>query len=142
MSLIGIDPTEVIEYVSEYDPDPENPTIFKLGVVDSLTIAKIEDKLTTFSIDAKNPTGSTDAKISSGMREIELLRAGLKGWDNFFDKNGNPIPFETNTQRSSGKAKEVPTDKTLGRLPTVISKELANVIYNQNKISEEERKNS
>jgi hypothetical protein len=75
------------------------------------------------------------------MREIELLRAGLRGWDNFKDKNGNLIPFETNTNRSSGRAKEVPTDKTLEFLPTVIAKELANIIYNQNKLDDGERKN-
>jgi len=142
MALTGIDTSEIIEHISEHDPDLKNPTVFKLGVVDSLTIAKIEDKLTTFSIDSKNPGGSTDAKISSGMREIELLRAGLRGWENFNDRDGKPIPFQTNTQRSSGSAKEVPTDKTLEYLPTIIAKELANVIYNQNKLDEGERKNS
>jgi len=141
MALIGINPDEIIEYISEHDKDGTNPTVFQIGVVDALTIAKIEDGLTVFTIDPKNPESKTDTKLSTGKRETELVRAGLKGWKNFKDKNGNDLPFETIKQRATGKTVEVPNDTTLGRIPVVVFKELANVIYNQNKLSDEETKN-
>lgn len=143
MALIGIDPSEVLEYISKKDPDPKNPTVFKLGVVDSLTIAKIEDNLTVFTIDPNNPEAKTDTKMSTGKREIELIRAGLKGWDNYKDKKGADIPFTTTYSRAGGSTKiEIPNDDTIKRLSTIIVKELSGEIYNQNKVSDDERKNS
>ncbi len=142
MALIGIDTKEIIEFKSKYDKDTKNPTVFQLGVVDVLTMGRIEDGMTVFTIDPKNPEAKTDTRMSIGKREYELVKAGLKGWTNFKDKKGSDIPFEVTTERASGKSKDVPKDNTLSQLPILVYKEIADVIYNQNKLDEEERKNS
>jgi len=144
MALIGIDPDEIFEFVSKHEKDLESPTVFKLGVIDSLTIAKIEDNLTVFTIDPKDTDAKTDTKMSTGKREVELVKAGLKGWDNFKDKKGNDIPFEVqpNRSQSQGKTVDIPKESTLKRIPKIILTELANELYNQNKLDEVERKNS
>ena len=139
--LTGLSFGETEEFVSAYDPDKDNPTVFILGVIDLNIMASIEDELTSFRFNPANPTGTADSTLRINQRNLEIIRFALKGVRNFVDAKGNEIPFKTKKVNRFGKTYEVVADEFLNRIPKKVIDELADHILNANLPSEEELKN-
>jgi len=72
--------------------------------------------------------------------QLDIVRFGLKGWQNFLGADGKERPFKTKRLSRGGKSYEVVSDESLAYLPVRVIRELADVILNWNQLSEEEKK--
>ena len=141
MAIRGIDVYEVRDYISKYDKD-EPKTIFKLGVLDSRVRAELEDEATSFEVSSPSaPEEQSKATLGLNRRNIETVRFGLKGMENFQDAKGNPVKFDTISLSKYGKNYQVVTPQILQMLPFEVIMELAGEIRRDNWMSEQERKN-
>jgi hypothetical protein len=135
----AIDIDAVSEYICKEDRElpEEEQTRWKLGVIDSLSLVKID------RCDVEFDPDSNEAKVTADIlgREMEYVRYGLKGWDNFKDKNGQEIKPRLNTLSKGGRIAEVLHDDCLRRIPKKIIVELAQVLRGETELSGAERKN-
>lgn len=93
----------------------------------------------------KGQDAKADISFNSNTWNLEVVRFGLKGWENFRDKRGELIPFDVKTHMISvGLKKCGPriglTDKALDLLKPYIAK-LAKQIERDNWLDEDEVKN-
>lgn len=141
MSLKCIDLAEVVDYVSKLDKE-EPKTIWKLGVLDTRMRKQLEDLGIEYETDPAQPTtGKAKVKLNLGKSELEFVSFGLKGFENFFDKNGEQIHFKTEGRIVNGKPYHVVAEEILKIIPGNIITELAVKIKEINNIGEAERKN-
>lgn len=140
MSIKGIDIYEVRDYVSKYDKGKDK-TIFKLGVLDARIRAELEDETTSFDFSSDNPDDRARTTLGLNRRAIEAVRFGLKGMENFQDKDGKPVKFDTVSLAKHGKNYQVVAPSILDILPFSIITELSGEILKENKLTEKERKN-
>lgn len=76
-------------------------------------------------------------------RIAEIVRRGLKGWENQQDAEGNVIQFETATaQNIKGRPMVVAADKSIASLPVLVVNWLANEISRKNGMTNELAKKS
>lgn len=141
MAILGISTFENQEYISEKDPaktKEEGATVFILGSLDVDIKAKLTDR--SFSMEV----GSGDQKINSQNNTVALdaVRFGLRGWENFKDKDGKAIPFKSEETLIGGRMYSVVSQKTLNSLPIDLIVELGNKIMRVNTVSEQVEKNS
>lgn len=122
MALIGIDKDEIFEYVSNFDKNKNNPTIFELGVLDNRT------KLNLLK-DAVDSKGEVNVNALQS-KSYEIVKAGLKKIRNLYNKKTKQYEDIENI-----------TDDVLDRLPMVVITELAGKIIEINFLSREEEKN-
>ena len=129
---IAIDPESQWPYTLREERGQPNATTFKLKALTVAEEGRIRDSLASV-----NPTEST-VSVRSGTHELEILRAGLVGVENFFDAAGGEVPFES---VRIGK-REVVSDKFLARLAPKHRQEIAEAIMERNTVTDAERKNS
>jgi hypothetical protein len=167
MALIGISRTDTFEYVSDRDPCKrtipvrqaeggpvqlisqvetvvdEGATVFKLGVLDVFLMGQIYDRSTkvTRSI-VDNPDGDINVITQVNATNIDAVKFGLKGWQNFKDGGGNDLPFQSVKQFIMGREYEVCADETLRLLGIQLIQELAGKIKEASEVSKVEVKNS
>lgn len=114
-------------------------TIFFLGALTVNQRAYITDKTGVVQ-----EWGDNGARFvhRQGLRNLEAVRLGLRGWENFSDPSGDAIPYET-TQRAIGSETPmpVPTDDTIGRLGIYLVNEIGEEILNKNAVAETMQKN-
>ena len=136
----GVALTETEEYI--YKNDVTNPTKWKIGVIDSFMMSEIQDMITTFEIDRMGgPNSPAKNHLCLNMAQMEAVRYGLKGFENFVDSTGSVIPFQTEKRVIGGKSVSVITEEILRQIPHDILMELGRHILDKNKFSEEEVKN-
>lgn len=135
--LKALSTSETWTFESEHDPDKGTPnaTRFTLGVLDVFIRARIFDGSTTI-----NEEGLLSLKHTQ--MNLESVKFGLRGWENFKDEKGNDIPFETVTQIVNGRKYEVVTDECLGRLNLPVISEIGQAIRDGNSLAEDVVKNS
>ena len=135
--IYAIDINETRDYVCKADEKSEKPTVWKLGVIDSITMSKLD------KVDVEYNMDTEDTKIKANLmgRELEFVRYGLKGWQNFCDKNGQEIKPEFNTIGRAGGSSQVLVDRVLQKIPADVIREIAQGIRKGNVLSESERKN-
>lgn len=126
MALKGINLGETHDFVSQRDKDKESPTVFKIGILDSITRAGLIDILETDALGRPK----NQYKYS-----VEVVRFGLKGIENF------PFEFKTVKIVRWGQEYEVVDNSILGRIPIKVIDEIAGKILDYNIISGEEEKN-
>jgi hypothetical protein len=112
----------------EYAIPKELWPVFTLKGKDGVESAKMEDNMGYMEIDNKSKNQRWIGK--SGSRRVEILQVGIIGWKNWYDTDGNLIPFRHN----NGK---VHTD-CLKRIPVGLAIELANAITDRITLSPEE----
>lgn len=95
------------------------PTRFLLRPLDGLERLNV-----SFTRDAQ---GSLGLSTESGRA---ALLPGLKGWENFVDGDGKPVPYH-----------EMDRDANLKRIPAELVVELATEIFVRSVLQESERKN-
>ena len=121
--ITGINISATKDYISKFDKG-EQKTTWKIGALDS----DIFDLIGEYS---QNPLKMTS----------EVVRFGLKGFENFKDAKENIINFDT-ISRSVGRSNyNVVADSIMKILPPEIKSELSAEILKLSKLSEEEIKN-
>ena len=137
--ITAIDVDSIRDYVCKADRSlpKEEQTVWKIGVIDSVTMAKLDQLDVEFNPD------SEEAKVKANLlgRELDYVRYGLKGFENFKDKSGVEIKPLMNTIARAGESLQIISDKTLKRIPPDVIRELAAAIKNDNKLSDAEIKN-
>lgn len=126
--VIAIDPERTFDYVLQEEKEKENPTIFKLKILAARELAEIEDNVSSF-VSGK---GEVELRIRPGTEILQILRRGLKGWENFKDDKGKDIPFRENNG--------VPREDNFDRLRPEWRREISNAITEMNTMSGEETK--
>jgi hypothetical protein len=140
--LTAININETKPYVSKLDPDKTNPTTFHIGVLDGFSRSYIDDQSTSFEFSSKNPNDLVNTSINSGKRRLLAVKFGLRGIDNLMDpQTKKPVLFDTISMSVNKSNYNVVTDSVLKLIPSPIIDEIAAVILEENKFSEEERKN-
>lgn len=124
--ITGIDTGLAQDYVSKYDnSDPK--TNWKIGVLSSRVFAYVGSQIS-------DPSKSID-----GM--IEIVRFGLKGFDNFKDKDGNDVKFTTQSKEIYTSSYRVVSDDIISIIPIDLVIELGGKILEITKLSEKVVKN-
>lgn len=142
--LTGINLAETKEYKSKLDPDLENPTIFKIGVLDTFIKSYLEDKGASFEFDQQNPeTSPVNAIVKDAQNRILIVKLGVKEVINFIDPaTEKPVQFNLTRMAIGGKSYDVLPDRVINLFSQDLIKELSTVIMGANKLKETEEKNS
>jgi hypothetical protein len=124
--MIAVSRREVFDYVLEEDREllPEQQTLFKLRPLTLKQSIPIEDELGKHAASGGLPMGTFNYKV---------LKAGLVGWENLVDDNGQPLVFST--------GKDGVEDELLERFTTAQRTELANAIWQRAKPTDDDAKN-
>lgn len=140
--LTGIDVNSTRKYVSNMDPDKDNPTEFHIGLLDPVLRAEVDDESSTYEMSSTNPNDKARVRLNWNKRQIMAIKFGLKGIDNFLDPQTNkPIELRFDTINYAGKSRNVIPDRIIAMFPNELRQELAEVILNESKLSEDEQKN-
>ena len=155
MAIKGVNLNEKEEFILPEDPghpenpahelavkkgeQPEKPTIYYIGNLTSNDRVELGDMTAT-------PTmrdGGITMTMRNTKRVYEVVRRGLKGWDNQQDYKGVPVKFETETAKTqAGDFLEVASDQTLRHLPTHVLGQIATRVLEKNGMQEELAKKS
>ncbi len=140
--FIGIDRNEVKRYTSPNDPDTSSPTIFILGLLEPSVRNYIEEITGSLDVNPKKPDEAAKMNFNIGKRNHLVLKYGLKGIENFIHpKTKEAIKFEAANGHFAGKLVSGVNDEVLNMLPSNLKAELAEVIWNEDKFSEDAEKN-
>ena len=140
--LTGINIYESKPYTSKLDADASKPTVFQIGLLDSMLRAFIEDQTTSFEFSSRNPKESAKANINASKRNLMVVKFGLKGLENFIDpRDGKPVKYDTVSVPVNGKNYMAVTDEIISMFPKGLIDELAEVILAENTLSGDEAKN-
>jgi len=101
---------------------------FHLEGKDGIESAKMEDTMGHMEFDSKTDVRRWVGK--SGSKRIEILKGGIKGWENWFDNEGKEIPFRQN--------QSIIHNESLKRIPVALAIELANAITDRITLTPEE----
>lgn len=123
----------VMQYQSPNDPNKDNPTVFKLGVLDVILKCHIEDSTTSIK-------GTGELQLDLAYRSYLTVKLALKGIDGLIDDKGNPVAVETEKVAIRGRIVDVIKDDILNALPKELFPELAEVINNNSNLIEAEKK--
>src|SRR5688572_18726257 len=130
MGLKGLRISEKYDYISKLDEAPthegegserreltveererQGATVFELGSLRVDVRTKIADGVMGFRQGEGNQPSSLNMNLSR--QNLEALRFGLKGFRNFKDEDGDPIPYKTEKYQFEGKEILVPSLETL-----------------------------
>ncbi len=141
--IIGLDLSQTEEFVSEFDPEkdePEgNPTKFKLLTLDSRVMGHLRDRATRMKI---KPSAKADDDVETevAMNEVafETVQFGLGGITPFEDAEGQEIPWAVTKRNLRGKSYEIASDVVVNRLPLRVINEIATRLRVINNLGEDE----
>lgn len=120
--ITGINLSETKDYVSQYDKS-ESKTIWKLGVLNAEIFMSLGVDKNTLKI------------------VFEVVRFGLKGFENFKDSVGNDIKFSTISQVYGMSNYQVVAENIMKIIPPEIITELGVEILKISKLKDDEIKN-
>lgn len=136
------------EYVSKYDvvavekdgqktyePNP-NPTVWMIGAIDSIEKAKIQNSWMDVIVAEDGKTNIVRNKDKVANSDFEIVRYGLKGFKNF-----GSLEFRTEKQKFFDRDIDVVAEDIIRSIPLDIIRELAEVIWNDNHVDRNLRKN-
>jgi hypothetical protein len=110
----------------------ESQTVFEIKYLTYDEQVRIEDATVTARVSSKDEE-AREMNFRSGSVERMTIHAGLVGWRNFKDANGEDVRFE----RRGNQVK----NECLDRLHPDWRTELCNAITDMNTVTEGERKN-
>ena len=142
MALIGVNVFETKDYISKQDTDRNDPTIFKIGLLDSQIKSWIIDRISDFEMSSDNLDDKAKVTFRINERNLALVKFGLKGIENLIDpQTKKPVSFKPDVINKFGKSYEVIPDRVLNMLSLQVITELAEEILKETKLSDEEIKN-
>ena len=119
---------EKIIDTDEYKLPKEVWPTFLLRGKDGVESSKMEDGMGHMEYDDKTSVRRWVGK--SGTRRIAILQDGIKGWKNFYNSDGELIPFRENNGKISSDS--------LKLIPVNIAIDIANTIIERTSLSQEE----
>ena len=128
---------QTIEYTLKNDT--ENPTIWIIGPLDSMTKGKMVSQYGKVEIQNGKPV-YVEKDIDAAMNNFSIVKYGLKGFKNFI-LNGVEVEFKTTKEKVFDHEIDIVAEETLQKIPLFAIAELANVIWGENEVSEALRKN-
>jgi hypothetical protein len=136
MAIVGLSSASTRKVELSSDPAKGTPeaTRFIIGSLSAREMAGIKDKSSKF--DSKGNFSNEGNKAA-----LEVVRLGLKGWENFLDADGKEIAFLTEEVSNINKKTTVAAYASLDRLSFTDLLEIHNHIAGLNTLTEEERKN-
>ncbi len=138
----GINIYETRPYTSKNDPDKNNPTTFHIGLLDPILRAHLEDKSVIFEKSSPSPKDPVTTNYNVNIRNIDVVKFGLRGLDNFLDpQTKEPVKFDTISTSIKGKNYTAVSERIILMLGKKLIDELAEVILEENILSEDEEKN-
>jgi len=140
--LTGIDINSTRKFISKFDPDQNNPTVFHIGILDPVLRAEVDDESSTYELSSRNPNDKAKVRLNWNKRQITAIKFGLKGLENFLDPQTNkPVDLSFDTIQYAGKMRQAVPDRIIAMFSNELRQELAEAVLNESKLSEEERKN-
>ena len=124
MGITGINLTLTVDYVSKLDKS-ENKTIWKLGVLNSEAYAFVSEKVATKTLKAM----------------LDVVRFGLKGFENFKDSDGKDIKFDSVSFPLGDYNYNIVANNIIKIIPMEVIIELGAEILKLSRLSEAEVKN-
>lgn len=125
------------EYVIKSDIN--NPTIWIIGALDSMTKAKIISSFGRVEIQDNKPV-YVQGEIDLSMNNFSIVKYGLKGFKNFV-LAGVPVEFKTVKEKVFNIEIDAVPDELLKIIPLYAITELANTIWGENIVNSELIKN-
>jgi len=119
--------------------DKENPTIWLIGPLDSITKAKIISSFGKIEIKDNQPV-YVQGEADLALNNFSIVKYGLKGFKNF-KLDDKEIEFKTEKIKVFGTEIEAVSDEVLKVIPLFVINELSNVIWGENQVSAELIKN-
>jgi hypothetical protein len=135
--------TATYRYVSNLDADKGNPeaeTVWILGTLDSRVVGHLRDIATVMIADEQAPNGQA-VSIRNGKVNYEGVAFGLKGFERFYDCDGNEHVYKTVRRNLHGTSYDVLSDELLRNIDPAIITELAEQIAMNNTLRVDEGKN-
>jgi len=161
MALIAMTTADTVEYVSDYDPAKKyaepplaggivpivrpftvgsGATTFKLRGLDVFLNGYIYDNASQLSRREGDESVGIHTRVNQ--TNIEAVRHGLVGLDNFNDAKGAAVKFETQKAVVNGRVYDVVADTVMNKLGLRLIQELAAEIKRISEVSKAEEKNS
>jgi hypothetical protein len=150
----GINVNETKKIVLKSDPDPANPTVFHIGVLDQVISGYIEDESTVFDFAPQNeisqeaPAGepreaTVRVRIQYARRNLLMIKFGVRKIENYFDpKQEKAVTIDAEPVKIYGSEyMTLPDEVIRGFQLRGGTAELADEIRKINGLSEEEAKN-
>lgn len=119
--------------------DKENPTIWLIGPLDSITKSKIISSFGKLEIQNEKPV-YVQANVDLTQNNFTIVKYGLRGFKNFI-LDGQEVEFKTQKEKVFDHELDVVSDDTLKMIPLFAISELASQIWGENQVSEELAKN-
>ena len=131
---------ETIEYVLK--SDKKDPTIWIIGILDSLVKTRLADLGTIYRYNPEAPKDSVaETRMNIAEQDFEFVKFGLKGFKNFKDTKGSEIVLKTEKKTIGNTEYDIVSEDTLKVIPRAAITELAKKIAEENLFSEDEEKN-
>jgi hypothetical protein len=149
MALVAMTTHDTVDYVSDLDPAKtkengkdviaEGATVFKLKPLDVFLMGHIYDNASVL----RGAPGSQEVGIHTRVNQtnIETVRHGLAGLDNFADAKGNAIIFKTQKASVNGRPYDVVEDRIMNMLGVRLVAELADKVKSISEVTKAEEKN-
>jgi hypothetical protein len=120
------------ELVYAHSPDA---TVWHLGTLSSLLMSVLQDDVASFR---------EEGAMTIRMADNDLLaaRLALRGWDNFEDDDGNPVPFTTELINLRGRKYEALSEELTSRIPIPVLRSIGQHAKLQNSLTSIQAKNS
>jgi hypothetical protein len=126
--------TKTHVYSGDADAGTPNETKFILKPIDVFIQTAVFDA----GLNLSDETANT---FKVYRMNLESVRFGLAGWENFIDEKGNQVEFKTSDILVTGKRYSAVDPDLLRLLPFAVISELAREIRNLSKVTEDEAKN-
>lgn len=140
ISLLSLDSTKAFE--SKHDSAKGTPeaTKFYIRTLDSRVMGWLNDLGTTMKVSTEKGRVSEDVETSVAAHEVnfQIAKFGLEKVENIFDENGQPIEWQTKSQRLKGKSYTVVDDEFLARFPSRNINEIAGWVRQMNRMEDDE----
>lgn len=120
--------------------DKENPTVWTIGRIDHRLWSELQDTHQHLEVNDLGANAKGSVKFDASKRADDFVRFGLKGWENFTDKAGKVVTFETSSVGTPVGPRQGLTDRLLTAIRPFIG-ELSSEIERFNGVTKEEEKN-
>lgn len=138
MAVVAFDVAETKQYTLKADKD--NPTVWTIGRIDHRLWSHLQDAHSHLEVNDLGAEAKGSVKFDANKRADDFVRFGLKGWENFADKSGSPLSFESQSIGTPVGPRHGLNDRLMTTLRPFIG-ELAAEVERFNSVTREEEKN-
>ncbi len=139
MGLIALthDATKIVESQFDDKRGTEEAVKFKIAPVSSRLMAIIKDQSTKVIDDG---SGGGALQMNPNLAAYNLVRVGLKSWENFKNSKGELVSPKFEKSTMGGKTIDVLSEDSMDLIPLEVIREIGDAINDFNILSEQEAK--